>query len=177
MIPVLRGDIESLFAELYPELRLIAGRLVRGERPGHTLQRTALVHEAFLRLLRGLETQNLSRESFLRLAGHQMRMILVDYARRHRAQRRWGSLVQAPLFESEHIWERDEDEFLALNGALDRMGAFHPRAASVVELKFFAGFTYREIAAVLDISETTVESDWAYARAWLFRELTKRPAA
>ncbi len=166
-----------MFRELYPELRMIAGRLVRGERAGHTLQRTALVHEAFLRLMAGCATPELSRESFLGLAGHKMRMILVDHARKHRAQRRSGSLVQVPLFESEHIWERDEDEFLALNAAVDRMAEFHSRGASVVELKFFAGFTSREISAILGVSDSTVESDWAYARAWLFRELTKKPAA
>ena len=175
MLAPAEQDYKILLRELYPELRMMAGFLVRRERPDHTLQRTALVHEAFLRLFKDIESLRLSREGFLALAGHQMRMILIDHARRHNAQRRGGVLIRVPLFESEHVWERDEDELVALGRALDRLAIFHARAASVVELKFFSGFTTGEIAAIHEVSDGTVESDWAYAKSWLYRELTKKP--
>lgn len=170
-----RFDI--LLRELYPELRTMAGFLVRRERAGHTLQRTALVHEAFLRLFNNIDLLTVSRESFLALAGRQMRRILIDHARRHNAARHGGGMARVPLFESDHIWERDGDELIALDSAMERLVKVDERAASVVELKFFAGFTTDEMAAILGVSDATVESDWTHAKAWLYRELTKKPPA
>ena len=144
--------VESLVRAVYPELRQIAARLLRGERDDHTLQRTALVHETFIRLTRNPPDQNLSVERFLALAAHQMREVLVDYGRMYRAQKRSGTLRRVPLFEAEHGLMRDEDSVLALDEAMERLGAIDPRAVSVVELKFLCGFTNAEAAAILGVS-------------------------
>jgi RNA polymerase sigma factor (TIGR02999 family) len=165
---------ESLLGQLYPELRTIAGSLARGERRSHTLQRTALIHEAFLRLSKNFREVALSREQFLALVGHEMRMLLIDHARKHHAQRRGGEFIRVPLFEHSTLADRYDDDVLGLDEALTRLAKIHPRSVSVVELKFFAGFTTAEIAAILAISVATVESDWAYAKAWLYREFTKK---
>ena len=106
-----------------------------------------------------------------------MRIVLIDYARKHGARRRGGDLQRVPLFGNEQLFERDEDELVALNQAVDRLAELHPRAASIVELKFFAGFKTDEIAAILRVSEGSVEAGWTYAKAWLHRELTKRRTA
>jgi len=170
-------DFETLLRELYPELRAMAGALAHSERRGHTLQRTALVHEAFLRLSKNFAGVALGREQFLSLVGHEMRMLLIDYARKHRAQRRGGEFQRVPLFEDASLSDRYDDDFLALDEALNRLAKVRERSVSVVELKFFAGFTNNEIAAILSVSGKTVESDWSYARAWLYRELTKTAPA
>jgi RNA polymerase sigma-70 factor (ECF subfamily) len=158
--------------ELYPELRTLAGRMVRRERHGHTLSRTALVHEALLRLMRNGRLVT-SREDILGLAGHEMRLLLIDYARKHRAQRRGGGVATVPLVDSDLLTERDEDQLLAVDQALERLSRIRQRAASVVELKFFAGFQTGEIAQILGVSDGTIESDWKFAKAWLLRELTR----
>jgi RNA polymerase sigma-70 factor (ECF subfamily) len=164
---------ERLIRAAYPELREMAARLLRRERDGHTLQSTALVHETFLRLFKKPPDPAMSRQEFLALAAHQMRNILIDYGRMRRAQRRGGALTRVPLFETECGFERDTDGLLALDEALNRLANLDPRLLSVVELKFFAGFTTDETAEILGVSDGTVEQDWKFSKSWLFRELTK----
>ena len=144
---------------------------MRRERTAHTLQRTALVHEAWLRLLGNVSLRDYTPESFLALAAHQMRQVLIDYGRKRGAQKRGGELTRVPLLEADFAFARDEDSVLALNEALERLGELEPRALAVVELKFFGGCTNGEAAEVLKVSEGTVEAVWLFARLWLYRAL------
>ena len=159
---------DKLISEMYGELREIAGRLLRHERDGHTLQKTALVHETFIRLFENHASTALSAKNFLALAAHQMRQVLVDYGRRHRADKRTGKLTRIPLFEADRGVEEHDVSLQSLNEAMERLEKLDPRAHSVVELKFFGGYTTRETAEILDISPGTVEQDWQFARSWLF---------
>lgn len=158
--------------EFYAELKVIARHMLRGERANHTLQRTALAHETFMRLVGKRSIEELDLHSLLPLAAHQMRQVLVDYGRKRLAKKRGGDLVRTPLFESDHCIVRDEDSFLALNEALDELGKLDPRALAVVELKFFAGCTNKEAAQELGISDGTIEAVWLHARLWLYRALS-----
>jgi RNA polymerase sigma factor (TIGR02999 family) len=167
---------QDLIRAVYPELREMAAWLLRRERDDHTLQRTALVHEAFIRLFGRSPDQTLSAQNFLALAAHQMRRILIDYGRKRHSQKRGGEFVRVPLFESEPSIVRDEDSLLALNEALDLLGKIDSRALSVVELKFFGGYTNEEAAEILGVSDGTVEGDWQFARSWLFGALTDKDA-
>ena len=166
-------DPQALMQAVYPELRKIAGRLLRRERAEHTLQRTALVHEACLRLLGNVSLRNHTPEVFLAIAAHQMRQVLVDYGRRRGAQKRGGELTRVPLLAAEFGFARDEDSLLALNEALERLGEREPRALAVVELKFFVGCTNAEAAEILAVSDGTIEAVWLHARLWLYRELNR----
>jgi RNA polymerase sigma-70 factor (ECF subfamily) len=143
----------QLLQLVYDELHTIAGRHLRHERPGHTLQPTALVHEAYLRLVGGNGLSAVSRVHFLRAASRAMRQALVDHARARGALKRGCGLQ------------------ITLDDALTRLGAAEPRWAQVVELKFFAGLDVPDIAQALGISAATVKRDWQFARAWLAREL------
>ena len=166
------SDYSLLIDQVYPQIREIAGRLLRKERDDHTLQRTALVHEAFLRMFGKGQPRNLAPEDYLIFAVHQMRQILIDYGRKHRAKKRGGDYSRVALFESEHAAvARDEDSLLDLNEALERLGQLDPRALSVVELKFFGGCTNAEAAEALRVSDGTIEAVWLHARLWLYREL------
>lgn len=160
-----------LVDDFYKDLREIAGFLLRAERPNHTLQRTALVNEMFVRLFGSRKIRELDRQLFLPIAARQMRQILVDHGRKRRATKRGGDLVRAPLIESDHCLVRDEDSFLALNEALEALGKLDARALAVVELKFFGGMTNKEAALQLGLSDGTIESIWLHARLWLFRSL------
>jgi len=155
---------------VYDELHSIAGRHLRRERPGHTLQPTALVHEAYLRLVGGDGLAATSRVHFLRAASRAMRQALVDHARARLALKR-GSGLQITLDEG--IAGRAEPiiDMLTLDDALARLAAAEPRWAQVVELKFFAGLDVPDIAEALGVSAATVKRDWQFARAWLAREL------
>lgn len=157
---------------LYPELRRLAGNLLRRERPDHTLQSTALVHELYLRVSQRVQLHDVGSRRFLALAAHEMRQILVDHGRKHRSQKRGGDCARVPLFEIDLGFSPNEDALLDLNEALERLGERDARALAVVELKFFAGFTTAETAAVLAVSDATVENVWQHARLWLFKELT-----
>src|SRR5450432_3264096 len=160
-------------SEFYADLKVIAGHLLRRERANHTLQRTALVHETFMRLFEKRSVKDFDFSALLPIAARQMRQVLVDYGRRRQAIKRGGDMVRAPLFQSDHSIVRDEDSFLALNEALEELGKLDPRALTVVELKFFRGCTNKEAAEELGVSEGTVEVVWLHARLWLFRELSK----
>jgi RNA polymerase sigma factor (TIGR02999 family) len=163
---------EAFVRAIYPELRDMAARLLRGERDDHTLQRTALAHEAFLRLTRLSPDYKPSAEAFLAMAARQMRHILVDHARKHRSGKRGGSLNRVPLFDEAAIAEwPEQDALLDLDEALNVLGALDSRALSVVELKFFGGFTNLEAARILQTSDSTVETDWQFARSWLYGRL------
>jgi RNA polymerase sigma-70 factor, ECF subfamily len=164
---------DSLVAAAYHELRRLAHGYLRAERTGHTLQATALVHEAYVRLLRQRPGTWDDRGKFIGVAAHLMRQILVEYARgRHRAKRGGKDQRRVPLDESvATIDSSHADQWEALDAALERLAALSARQAQIIELRYFGGLTVEETAAVLDISPKTVKRDWSIARAWLRREL------
>jgi RNA polymerase sigma factor (TIGR02999 family) len=171
-----RGDggadaSRRLFELVYDELRRLAASLMRRERAEHTLQPTALVHEAFLRLTgaTGIEWQD--RAHFMGIAARAMRQILVDHARRHRAAKRGGGLTRVTLSGAEPAAPEEAAEILDLHEALERFAALDRRAAQVVELRVFGGLSVQEVAHLLEVSPRTVDGDWAVARMWLSREL------
>ena len=163
----------ELFPIVYAELRRLARRYMRHERPDHTLQSTALIHEAYLRLVnqKGAEWQN--RTQFFAVAAQMMRRILVDYARSRAYQKRGGALTNVPVDVEQNILIAPErgPELVALDLALERLAAFDARKAKVVELRYFGGLESQEIADVLGISAVTVTRDWKIAKAWLRQEL------
>jgi RNA polymerase sigma-70 factor, ECF subfamily len=161
----------QLIEEVYRELRSIAGRCLRAERPGHTLQATALVHEAYLRLAgqHGMEWE--SRAHFFSVAARMMRRVLLDYARKHHAVKRGGGGLRQTLDEGMLISEDKLANVLAMDEALERLAVLDPRQAQIVELRFFGGLQVEEIATVLQVSEPTVKREWRSARAWLAHEM------
>jgi RNA polymerase sigma factor (TIGR02999 family) len=165
--------LDRLLPIVHGELRRIASAYLRRERPEHTLQPTALVNEAYLRLAERGEVEWESKTHFLAIAANVMRQILVDHARARRAEKRHGDRVQVQLDEALVVpFERDLD-LVWLDNALDRLAALDPQLARVVELRYFGGLTTKEIAEVLGVSTATVEREWATARGWLRRELTR----
>jgi RNA polymerase sigma-70 factor, ECF subfamily len=167
---------DQLFKIVYSELRRIAGRHMRNERPNHTLQPTALVHEAYIQLFDDSEKPWSNRAHFFALASVEMRRLLVDYARRHRAQKRGGGGRQITLTGHLAYTEDTAEDLLALDQALDRLTAIKPQASRVVEMTYFAGMTQAEAAEVLGCSERTVKRQWEFARNFLLDELSGRPA-
>ncbi len=163
------GATAALAQETYVELRRIAARCMRGQKPDHTLQPTALVHEGFLRLS-GRGYRWASRTEFLAVAATAMRCALVDHARRRKAAKRYGG-ARVTLVDGAAIENERPIELLALDEALTRLGAFQERAARVVELRFFGGLQTEEVAEALGISTATVKRDWRFAKAWLSREM------
>jgi RNA polymerase sigma factor (TIGR02999 family) len=162
---------DQLISAVYNELRRLAAAYMRHERPGHTLQATALVHEAFLRLA-GAGQPWKDRNHFLGIAARSMRQILVERARARGAQKRWAGLDRVSLTES-LVRGAEEDAMLpALDEALDRLEQLDPEQARIVELRYFAGLGIDETAEALGISPATLKRRWALARAWLFRELS-----
>ncbi len=168
-----RGDSEALSRLLdvvYAELRSIAAAQMRGERPDHTLQPTALVHEAYVRLV-GSGSRSLGdRSHFVNAASRVMRRVLIDHARARNAAKRSGNL-RVTLDEGIAGGVEPVVDVLSLDNALNRLAAVEPRWAQVVELRFFGGLEITEVAALLEISTATVKRDWQFARAWLAREL------
>jgi RNA polymerase sigma-70 factor, ECF subfamily len=172
-----KREAESRLIEVvYPELRRIAMRYMRGERPGHSLQATALVNEAYLRLLAEGDRTFQNRSHFFAVAATQMRMILVDHARRKRTQKRQGERVRVELTDILAISEDKLDDVLEIDAALHRLREWDPRQCKIVELRFFAGLTEEEVAEVLDLSPRTVKRDWKVAKAWLHGELSRESA-
>lgn len=161
----------DLAAALYPELRRIAGALMRRERPHHTLQPTALVGEAFIRLVDQSRIEWQDRAHFLGIAARLMRQILVDHARRRAADKRGSAAQRVTFDEALGHGSTEGAALLDLHRALERFEALDPRGARVAELRVFGGATVPEIAEVLGVSTRTVEADWAVARMWLTREL------
>ena len=164
----------KLMPLVYEELRRLARHYMWQERPDHTLQPTALVHEAYLRLV-GQERVNWqSRAHFLGLAGQMMRRILVDYARAHQTDKRGGRQIEVSLEEELEMFSPERSlELVALDEALIRLAELSPRQTQIVELRFFGGLTVEETAEVLGIAPKTVKRDWSAARAWLHREVGK----
>jgi RNA polymerase sigma factor (TIGR02999 family) len=167
-----RKALDSLLPLVYKELRRLAHFQLRNERPNHTLQSSALVHEAYLRLV-GISTpQWESRTHFFAIAAQLMRQILVDYARRHRAAKRGASVCKVSLQDVLVARQTDVD-VIALDDALQALAKIDARQSRVVELRFFAGLSLDEISEALEIGPATVQRDWTAARAWLYRELAR----
>lgn len=167
------GAIEKLIPLVYNELRHIASRSLRRERGAHTLQTTALVHEAYLRLVGQNKAQWQNRAQFLGIAAQLVRRILVDHARAVNASKRGGSIQKISLDEAFVFSAERPAHILALDEALSRLAVTDARKCRVVELKFFGGLTTEEIAAVLQVSTVTVLREWSVAKAWLHREVAR----
>jgi RNA polymerase sigma factor (TIGR02999 family) len=167
------GD-ENALARLIPlvhdELRRIAHASLARERPDHTLQTTALVNEAYLRLVNASRVRWQDRAQFFAAASGSMRRILVDYARRYRADKRGGGAVQLPFDEGDLVVEERADMLIALDEALDRLAALDARLSRVVECRYFAGLSDDETAEVLGVTPRTVRRDWVKARGWLYAQ-------
>jgi len=162
---------DHLFSLLYTEIKALAGRHLRNEPKGHTLQPTALVHEAYLRLMQAEEVDRQDRASFFAIAAQAIRRILIDYARKRRAAKRGGDWQRVTLAAVADFSERNEVDLLALEAALKKLAALDQRQARIVELRFFGGLGMAEIADALDVSRRTVQGDWAMAKSWLHGEL------
>jgi len=168
------GDNAAL-AELtplvYEELRRLAHYFMEGQRPDHTLQTTALVNEAYLRLADQTKTSWQNRAHFFAVASRAMRQILVNYAKSNQAQKRGGGALKVELDEAAIVSPEQSREIVDLHEALERLATLDSRKAQVVELKYFGGLNYDEMAEVLKISSVTVRRDWEFARLWLYTEL------
>ena len=166
--------LDNLMPLVYDELRRQASRFLRKERSNHTLQTTALIHEAYLKLIdqKSVEWQN--RAHFFAIASTAMRRILVDYARTRNRERRGGSAENLPLDEAFQISSNEKSiDLVALDEALTRLAQFDERQARIVELRYFSGLDNDETAAVLGVSNATVRRDWNFAKAWLRQEIMK----
>ncbi|MEW6744384.1 MAG: sigma-70 family RNA polymerase sigma factor [Planctomycetota bacterium] len=161
----------ELLAVVYEELREMARLLMQEERSGHTLQPTALVHEAYVRLLGDSEIPYKSRAHFFGAAATAMRRILVDYARLHRAQKRGGQSQRIPLGQTPIPLQTHAETIVAVHEALEQLSTRDARRGQLVELRFFGGLSFEEIACVLDVSLRTVKREWSCAKAWLYRRM------
>lgn len=163
----------ELLPLLYDELRNLARAKMANELPNHTLQATALVHEAYLRLVGNDQSAWANRAHFFGAAAEAMRRILIDHARRRRALRHGGGQEAVPIEELSIAAPADDDELLAVHDALEKLAAHDAPKAELVKLKYFAGLTTEDAAGVLGLSVPTAKRYWAYARAWLFREIRR----
>ena len=164
---------DKLMPLVYDELRQMARGYMERQRPGHLLQTTALIHEAYLRLVDQPAVQWQNRAHFFGVAAKAMRSILVDYARTKHAAKRGGALQQVSLDEAATVSTERTAEVVALDDALQNLAALDPRKSQVVEMRYFGGLTVEETAEVLHVSPETVARDWRLARTWLLRELSK----
>ncbi len=172
-----RGALEKLTPLVYQELHRLAQVYLRGERAGHSLQTTALVNEAYLRLIDASRMRWQNRAHFFAVSAQLMRHILVDFARSRRNRKRGGEAQQVSLDEALTVCPERSAELVALDDALTDLARLDERQSRVVELRFFGGLTEGEIAEVLQVSPRTVSSDWSLARSWLLRELSKSVAS
>lgn len=166
--------LDSLMPLVYDELRRIARRYLRNEQVDHTLQSTALVHEAYLRLIAGSASFE-NRRHFFAVSAHLMRQILVDFARSRNAAKRKQNFTLT-LDEAIELPQAKSVDLLALDDALGELSRLSPRQSRIVELRFFGGLSILETADVMEVSEATVERDWTLARTWLFREISREKA-
>lgn len=166
-----RAALDKLMPLIDEELRRLAHRYMRQERAGHTLQTTALVNEAFLRLVNRKNLQWQNRAHFFGIAAHLMRTILVDHARSHASAKRGGGARKLELNEALVVSQQKASEVIALDEALKQLALIDPRQSRIVELRFFGGLTVEEAAEVLDVSPVTIKREWSTAKAWLYREL------
>ncbi len=164
--------LDQLMPIVYDELRRLAGRCLQSERPGHTLRATALVHEAYIRLM-DADVGWQDRAHFYAVAARVVRRILVEYARSHSRQKRGGGEEVIPLDEAVIVGPEAASTVLELDEALQRLAALDERKSDIIQLLFFGGLTYDEAAAALDISPATVHRELKLAKAWLHRELTE----
>ncbi len=168
-----KAALDALIPVVYAELRRQASRYLRHERPGHTLQTTALINEAYLRLVDQKSMRWQNRAQFFGIAAQLMRRILVDHARaRHRAKR-GGSDVRVSLTDATSIAKDSDVDLVELDEALNRLAQIDPQQSKIVELRFFSGLNVAETAAALNISPATVKRDWRVAKAWLHREISQ----
>jgi RNA polymerase sigma factor (TIGR02999 family) len=166
-------ELASNLPQVYNELREVAGIYLRRERPGHTLQPTALVHEAYLRLRDQRNVDWNNRAQFLGVAARMMRRILVDHAMARGAAKRGGDAPRVSLDAALEIFQEQDLSTLAVHKALQELEALDPRQARIVEMRFFGGLTVNEIADVLDVAPITVKREWALAKLWLEREMSR----
>ena len=164
-----RAALDELIPLVHNELRRIARNYMRGERKGHTLQTTALINEAYVRLVDQKDVKWQNRAHFMAIASEMMRRILVDYARRRQYQKRGAGAVQVTLSDAAEISNQRSPDLVALDEALTSLAEIDPRRSRVVELRFFGGLSIEETAEVLKVSTTTVERDWTIAKAWLHK--------
>jgi RNA polymerase sigma factor (TIGR02999 family) len=170
-----QGDVEALDKLLplvYAELRKLAGRYLRRERPDHSLQATALVHEAYLRLI-GQEVSWQNRAHFFGVAAEMMRRILIDNARKHQASKRGSGAIKLALDEALDMADEKAAELVALDDALRALAVFDPQKSKIVELRFFGGLSIEETAEVVGLSPATVVRQWKLAKAWLYHEVNR----
>ena len=169
-----KKSLEALMPLVYGELHRLAKRYLRRERSDHTLQSTALVHEAYLRMVdqKGMQWQN--RAHFFAVAAQMIRRILVDHARTHNAEKRGGGALKLELDEAIGVPQRRDLNLVALDDAMNTLAEMDPQQGRIVELRFFGGLSIEETAEVLGISPATVKRDWAVAKAWLYRDLSGR---
>ena len=170
-----RGEptVNRLMPLVYDELRAVAGAYFRAESFQHTLQPTALVHEAYVKLARQGHADWQGKTHFLAGAACAMRQIMVDHARRKRRSKRWGSCLRVELGDGMAALTQRPEDILALDQALNKLARKDPRKAHIVELRFFGGLTVEEVAETLDVSKSTVEQEWTFNRAWLRREFSQ----
>jgi RNA polymerase sigma factor (TIGR02999 family) len=168
-----REALDSLMPLVYEELRHLARHYLRQERPDHTLQSTALVHEAFMRLVGQNPSEWKSRAHFYGIAARLMRQILVDHARNRRAAKRGGNSLKLTLNEALAGSKGKDLDILALDDALNNLAQLNPQQSHIVELRFFSGLSIEDTSEVLGVSPATVKRNWTTARAWLFREMNQ----
>lgn len=170
-----QAALDKLMPLVYEELRRLAHRFMRGEHPGHTLQTTALVDEAYLRLLNQTHTNWKNRAQFFHIAAQLMRRILVDHARSHLYAKRGGGARKVALDEVAVLSPERGADLIALDDALARLSSIDPRKCRIVELRYFVGLSVEETAEILGVSPITVKRDWLVAKAWLRREVSNEP--
>jgi RNA polymerase sigma factor (TIGR02999 family) len=173
-----QAALDQLLPLVYSELRRLASAYLRRERSNHTLQSTALVHEAFMRMVHQQDVQWKNRAHFFAIASQMIRRILVDYARSQHAEKRGSGAVKLALDEAMAVPQAPatDVDLLGLNDALDRLAALDERQSRIVELRFFAGLSIEETAEVMSLSPASIKREWQTARAWLFREMTRNSA-
>lgn len=169
-----RHAFDALMPEVRKELHRLAAHYMAEERPGHDLQPTALINEAYLRLVDWKNIQWADRAHFFAIAANMMRRVLVDYARSRDRVKRGGEAIQVSLIEAANVPASQSADVLALDKALQELEAIDPRKSQIVEMRFFGGLSQEEVAEALNVSPATVRRDWSLARAWLSRELKKK---
>lgn len=166
-------NLDELYALVYDELRRLARFYMRRERTAHTLQPTALVHEAYLRLMNQREIRHYDRTHFIAIAAEMMRRILVNHAVRRKRQKREGTMIRVTLDRALDVFDQREIDLLALNEALSGLAKLDERQERIFELRFFGGLSIEETAEIMDLSAATIKREWATAKLWLQRELRK----
>ncbi len=166
--------VNSILPHIYDELRRLAGSYLRRERADHTLQPTALVHEAYMKLIDQKKVKWQNRAHFFGIAAQVMRRILLDHARKHKADKRGGEAEKLPLEEEILVVSHEKsNELIALDDALDALAAIDPQKAKIVELRYFGGLSIEETAEVMGVSVPTINRQWRTAKAWLYGQIAK----